>query len=478
MNSAGKLVIVGAGPSGLAAALEATKNANDVLVFESSNHLGGLSRTIGYEDCLFDIGPHRFFTKNAEVNQLFNEILGNDQIRVKRLTRIFYKGKYFNYPITPLNAFLGLGVFNSIAILISYVFVRIKALAIPSQPNNFEDWVTSQFGSRLYRIFFKTYTEKVWGIPCTEISDQWASQRIKNLNLWEAIVRSLFGSRRNVIKTLVDEFGYPRMGCGQFYHKMSSIVESSGGEVRLNSPVRRICHQDLIVKSIVVKNNSEEEQIVNGDYFLCSAPLTEILEMLEPAPPIKVLEASRALRYRDHIGVHLKMRDINFPDKTFDVVISSNLIHHIAYPLKHFREVHRILKPQGLYLVQDANCSFFLQLICIIMNHGGFDCTVDVKNEKIPCSNPNDPFAENSAVPSLIFDHYHDFNKQLNFKFELINNRFSEFFIFLNSGGVTAKTFYLPLNDYFLDIFLKLDKILVKFHKIFALQRSVVLKKL
>ncbi len=170
--------------------------------------------------------------------------------------------------------------------------------------------------------------------------------------------------------------------------------------------------------------------------------------------------------------------DINLPDKTFDVVISSNLIHHIAYPLKHFREVHRILKPQGLYLVQDANCSFFLQLICIIMNHGGFDCTVDVKNEKIPCSNPNDPFAENSAVPSLIFDHYHDFNKQLNFKFELINNRFSEFFIFLNSGGVTAKTFYLPLNDYFLDIFLKLDKILVKFHKIFALQRSVVLKKL
>ena len=119
MNSAGKLVIVGAGPSGLAAALQATKNANDVLVFESSNHLGGLSRTIGFEDCLFDVGPHRFFTKNAEVNQLFNEILGNDQLRVKRLTRIFYKGKYFNYPLTPLNAFLGLGVFNSIAILIS-----------------------------------------------------------------------------------------------------------------------------------------------------------------------------------------------------------------------------------------------------------------------------------------------------------------------------------------------------------------------
>ena len=186
MNSAGKLVIVGAGPSGLAAALEGTKNANEVLIFESSSHLGGLSRTVDFEDCRFDVGPHRFFTKNAEVNQLFNDILGNDQIRVKRLTRIFYKGKYFNYPITPLNALLGLGVFNSIAIFVSYAFARVKALTFPSQLKNFEEWVTGQFGSRLYRIFFKTYTEKVWGIPCTEISDQWASQRIKNLNLREA----------------------------------------------------------------------------------------------------------------------------------------------------------------------------------------------------------------------------------------------------------------------------------------------------
>ena len=313
MNSAGKLVIVGAGPSGLAAALEGTKNANEVLIFESSSHLGGLSRTVDFEDCRFDVGPHRFFTKNAEVNQLFNEILGNDQIRVKRLTRIFYKGKYFNYPITPLNALLGLGVFNSIAIFVSYAFARVKALTFPSQLKNFEEWVTNQFGSRLYRIFFKTYTEKVWGIPCTEISDQWASQRIKNLNLREAIVRALFGSPKKVIKTLVDEFGYPRMGSGQFYHKMASIIESNGGEVRLNSPVERICHQDQVVKSIVVNNNNEE-QIITGDFFLCSAPLTEILEMLEPAPPSSVLEASRALRYRDHIGVQLKMRNINFSD--------------------------------------------------------------------------------------------------------------------------------------------------------------------
>ena len=150
---------------------------------------------------------------------------------------IFYKGKYFNYPITPLNALLGLGVFNSIAIFVSYAFVRVKALIFPSQIKNFEEWVTGQFGSRLYQIFFKTYTEKVWGIPCTEISDQWASQRIKNLNLREAIARALFGSPKKVIKTLVDEFGYPRMGSGQFYHKMASIIESNGGEVRLNRPV-------------------------------------------------------------------------------------------------------------------------------------------------------------------------------------------------------------------------------------------------
>jgi len=314
MNDTSKLIVVGAGPAGLAAALEATNNSTQTVVFEGSDRVGGLSRTMQFEDCLFDVGPHRFFTKNEEINDLFDEIVGEDLIRVKRLTRIFYEGKYFNYPITPLNALLGLGFFNSVAIFASYVAARTKQIIKPYRANNFEEWITSQFGSRLYKIFFKTYTEKVWGIPCTEISDQWASQRIKNLNLWEAVVRSVFGSRKKVIKTLVDEFSYPQMGSGQFYSKMASIISSNGGQIKFSCPVKRIYHKNQKVESIEIKNDQDEEQRWGGDFFLCSAPLTDMLELMDPQPPVKVLEASRSLRYRDHIGVQLKMRRIKFPD--------------------------------------------------------------------------------------------------------------------------------------------------------------------
>jgi len=314
MNDTSKLIIVGAGPAGLAAALEATNNSTKTFVFEGSDRVGGLSRTMQFEDCLFDVGPHRFYTKNEEINALFDEIVGEDLIRVKRLTRIFYEGKYFNYPITPINALLGLGLFNSIAIFVSYAAARTKQILKPYKAKNFEEWTTNQFGSRLYNIFFKTYTEKVWGIPCTEISDQWASQRIKNLNLWEAVVRSVFGSRKKVIKTLVDEFSYPQMGSGQFYSKMAEIIKSNGGQIKFNCPVKRIYHNNQNVEYITVKSVGNEEQRIRGEFFLCSAPLTEMLELLEPPPPLDVLEAARSLRYRDHIGVQLKMRGINFPD--------------------------------------------------------------------------------------------------------------------------------------------------------------------
>ena len=315
MESKKKFIIVGAGPSGLASALEASKNNSSVHIFESSEKLGGLSRTMDFEGCKFDVGPHRFFTKNNEVNTLFNEVLAEDQIRVSRLTRIFYQGKYFNYPITPINAFLGLGLINSIAIMFSYILARIKALIKRKKEDNFEEWVTNQFGSRLYRTFFKTYTEKVWGIPCTEISDQWASQRIKNLNLWEAVVRAFYGSKKNVVKTLVDEFGYPRLGCGQFYEKMASIIEANSGVIALKCPAVRIYHNNFKVSSIDVFNkNTGEKTQERGDFFLCSAPLTEMLDLMEPAPPKEVLDASKSLRYRDHIGVQLKMSNIQFPD--------------------------------------------------------------------------------------------------------------------------------------------------------------------
>ena len=166
-----------------------------------------------------------------------------------------------------------------------------------------------------------------------------------------------------------------------------------------------------------------------------------------------------------------------FPDNTFDKVVSSNLIHHIAYPTIHFEEVYRILKPGGLYIIQDINCSLACQLVVMLMRHEGFDFTKDVTNKEIPCNLPEDPWSANIAIPNLIFEDYEKFNKQLNFKFELIYKKHSEFLLFLNSGGVIAKTFHIPLNDFLNNIIKNIDKIFTKFPKLFAMQSSIVLKK-
>ncbi|MHA1597598.1 MAG: NAD(P)/FAD-dependent oxidoreductase [Alphaproteobacteria bacterium] len=306
------IVIIGAGPSGLAAAYEVTGQGEKATVLEASGAVGGLARTMAFDGCLFDVGPHRFFTGNKEVIKLFDDVVADDTLHVKRLTRIYYKGKYFNYPLSPVNALLGMGIFNSVATLVSYAKARLRHRLAPFEPKNFEEWITNQFGERLYRTFFKTYTEKVWGIACTEISSQWAAQRIKSLNLIQAILNALFGARKKVIKTLVDEFVFPKLGAGQLYEKMAATIETRGGTIALNSPAHKIIHKDGRISAVVTAGG--EEQSIEGDYFLGSAPLTQLLEMMDPPPPDNVLAASRSLRYRDHIGVQLKMRGIPFPD--------------------------------------------------------------------------------------------------------------------------------------------------------------------
>src|SRR6056300_1252885 len=181
------VVIIGAGPAGLTAAYELTKHNKKVLVLEKKAKVGGLAETKVFGKYRYDIGPHRFFTKNEEVYKLFLDMLGKDAVEVNRKTRILFKGSYFDYPLTPLNALFGLGVFESISILFSYIFARIKSYLRISKIDNFEDWVIDKFGKRLYKNFFKNYTEKVWGIDCKDIGADWAEQRIKGLSLSAAI---------------------------------------------------------------------------------------------------------------------------------------------------------------------------------------------------------------------------------------------------------------------------------------------------
>ena len=208
------LVIIGAGPAGLSAAYELAKTEKKVIVIEKKSQVGGLAETKVFGKYRYDIGPHRFYTKNEEVYKLFLEMLGSDAVEVDRKTRILFNNSYFDYPLTPLNALFGLGLGESVVIGFSYLFARVKSYLSISKINNFEDWVVDRFGRKLFNNFFKNYTEKVWGIDCKDIGSDWAAQRIKGLSLSTAIKFALFPNSKKRPKTLVDKFYYPRLGAG------------------------------------------------------------------------------------------------------------------------------------------------------------------------------------------------------------------------------------------------------------------------
>jgi protoporphyrinogen oxidase len=303
-----RLVIIGAGPSGMAAALEAVKSGAAPLVLERLDKVGGLARTIEHDGNRFDIGPHRFFTLNPEIRQLFIDICGDDLVHVSRLTRIYYKGVFFNYPLTPLNALFGLGLNASVAAIGSYGVSRLRLLVNSDEPESFEEWIVDRFGRRLYRTFFKTYTEKVWGIPCARIGADWAEQRIKGLSLSAAIINALFRPKKKTIKTLGDQFMYPRLGAGQLYEKMRDRVTAGGGAVRTGVEVTRVKHDGFRVTSIDSVDANGARQTQTGDFYLSSAPLTELVGRLDPPAPPEALAACRGLRYRNHVGVNLVVK--------------------------------------------------------------------------------------------------------------------------------------------------------------------------
>jgi protoporphyrinogen oxidase len=307
------IVVIGGGPAGLAAANEAVSHGATVTVLERLQVVGGLARTIAFDGCRFDIGPHRFFTKNHEVRQLFTGLLGDDLVRVARQTRILNAGTYFDYPLTPLNAMRGIGIKSGASVAASYAYARLRAIGSPSPIETFEDWITDRFGRHLYEMFFKGYTEKVWGIPCSQIDADWAAQRIKGLSLASALRNALSGNGRGEIKTLVDEFIYPRFGAGQVYQTMADKIRGEGSRVETGARtygLRR--HGKRVVAALVESEHGPYE--VEGTFFLTSNPLTELIEMMQPEAPPEVLSAARALRYREHIGVNLLVEGSPFPD--------------------------------------------------------------------------------------------------------------------------------------------------------------------
>lgn len=307
------VAIIGAGPAGLTAGYELVKRGIQPIVLEKANLVGGISRTEMYKGYRFDIGGHRFFTKVPQVNQFWHEVLDKEFIQVPRLSRIYYQGKFYDYPLSLFNTLVNLGLLNSALILVSYLKAKLKVrLHLTPEPETFEEWVSDRFGDRLYRTFFKTYTEKVWGIPCNQIRADWAAQRIQGMSLKRAVTNALFGSQN--AKSLIKEFDYPILGPGMMWERAQELIEQKGGTVQLDTAVTRIERSGTLIQRITIEQNGQT-QIIEADQFISTMPVTALLHRLDPLPPPEVLAAARGLKYRDFLIVSLIVnRDDLFPD--------------------------------------------------------------------------------------------------------------------------------------------------------------------
>ncbi|MEO1434336.1 MAG: FAD-dependent oxidoreductase [Bacteroidota bacterium] len=302
-----RVAVIGAGPAGITAAYELAKHGISVDLYEASDQVGGMARSIELWDQIVDIGPHRFFSNDNRVNQVWLEVAGKDYEMVDRLTRIYYKKRFFYYPLKVFNALKNLGPWRALLCMLSYFKERLSPT---KQDGTFESWVTNRFGRRLFEIFFKTYSEKLWGISTKELDSDFAAQRIKKLSLFGAIINALMAGRGNKHKTLVDQFAYPIKGTGMIYDRMAESIEQNGGRVLLKTPVEKVHTENGKAKGVSLKDGSFEAY----DQVISSMPLTLLVNRMEETPqPVK--DAVNSLKFRDTVLVYLKVEGQDlFPD--------------------------------------------------------------------------------------------------------------------------------------------------------------------
>ena len=298
------VVIIGAGPAGLTAAYQLTKRGQKPVMLEADYVVGGISRTVERNGWRFDIGGHRFFTKVPAVEALWHEILPESDFLLRpRMSRIFYGGKFYDYPLRAMNALGNLGVVEAVRCIASYGWVRVRP---PKDQTNFEGWTASRFGWRLYEKFFKTYTEKVWGIPADTIQADWAAQRIKNLSLGKAIVNSLQPKRNQTdITSLIEEFQYPRLGPGMMWETCRDTVLSRGASLHHRQRVVSIEHANGRAHSVTTEGDDGLLGQWPARAVVSSMPIGALVRSMCPAPPADVLNAADSLRFRDFLTVAL-----------------------------------------------------------------------------------------------------------------------------------------------------------------------------
>ena len=302
-----RVLVLGAGPAGLTAAYELTRLGVRSRLLELEAQAGGLSRTLEHNGYLFDIGGHRFFTKVAMVERIWHEVLAGDLLERPRLSRIFYNSRFFKYPLEAADVVARLGVLEVLRCGLSYLHSRLR----PVRPEvTFETWVSNRFGRRLFDIFFRSYTEKVWGMPCDKIAAEWASQRIRGLSVWALLKSALRPSSDGGARSLTRQFLYPRRGPGLMWNRMAELLQRRGCTLDLNTAVERIEWDARGIRAVVANGRRHE-----ADHFISSLPIRELISKLDPAPPAWLAQAAGDFHYRDFItvAVVLRGRDL-FPD--------------------------------------------------------------------------------------------------------------------------------------------------------------------
>src|SRR3954452_758537 len=302
------VLVLGGGPAGLTAGYLLAKAGKPVVVVEAEDQVGGLAKTVvdpeGYR---FDLGGHRFFTKATEVDALWHEIMGDEFLQRPRQSRIFWNGKFLDYPLNGTDVIKKLGPVELTRCLASYLWAAVKP---KGREDNLEQWVSNRFGKRLYQHFFMSYTEKVWGVPANEVRAEWAAQRIKGLSFMSAAKAAFFGNKGNKIKSLINEFHYPRFGPGQMWETMADEIIAAGVEVRMNTPVTKLEVRDAQI--VAIEAGGER---IEPSHVISSLPLRATVGMAGAAAPGEVQAAARGLRYRDFMTISLVIdgEDL-FPD--------------------------------------------------------------------------------------------------------------------------------------------------------------------
>jgi protoporphyrinogen oxidase len=316
MAESQRVAIIGAGPAGLTVAYELLKYSDQFRpqLFEAGTLVGGIARTESYKGFRFDLGGHRFFTKVQEVEDMWHEVMGDDFITVPRSSRIYYRGKYYDYPLRLLNALTNIGVYEAARIMLSYFKWQIRPSKVE---DSFEEWVINRFGGRLYMHFFQSYTEKVWGIPPRQIRADWAAQRIRNLSLMKAVINAVTGS--NDTASLIEEFQYPRLGPGMMWERVRDMVVAHGASIEMGARTTRVLRDGNHVTAIEIEHLGPDgapvRKLAHAEHFVSTMALRELVQSFDPPPPPEVLAAAGKLKYRDFLIVTLVLDHPDpFPD--------------------------------------------------------------------------------------------------------------------------------------------------------------------